>query len=222
VQRAARILAEIGPQELLRGVRKVMAQSMTLAHAEVASATLMDDADINAWPASGNIMLRLVRALVAACRAEPSLNAWYDSQAVGRRLLKNVDIGIAVDTADGLLVPVLRNVERRTPEELGAALTKLIQDTRERKVPPEDLRANTITLSNFGPIAGRYASPIVLPPTVAIVGAGRVRKEVVVADDKPAVHRVLPLSVTFDHRAVTGGEAGRFMAAMIADLQRSA
>ncbi len=221
VQRASRILSEIGPQELLRGVRKVMAQSMTLAHAEVASATLMDDADIDSWAAGGNIMLRLIRALVAACRAEPALNAWYDSQAVGRRLLKNVDIGIAVDTPDGLLVPVLRNVEQRSPEDLQKSLTKLIQDTRERKVPPEDLRANTITLSNFGPIAGRYASPIVLPPTVAIVGAGRVRKEVVAIDDKPAVHRVLPLSVTFDHRAVTGGEAGRFMAAMVADLQRA-
>ena len=221
VQRASRILSEIGPQELLRGVRKVMAQSMTLAHAEVASATLMDDADIDSWAAGGNIMLRLIRALVAACRAEPALNAWYDSQAVGRRLLKNVDIGIAVDTPDGLLVPVLRNVEQRSPEDLRKSLTKLIQDTRERKVPPEDLRANTITLSNFGPIAGRYASPIVLPPTVAIVGAGRVRKEVVAIDDKPAVHRVLPLSVTFDHRAVTGGEAGRFMAAIVADLQRA-
>jgi pyruvate dehydrogenase E2 component (dihydrolipoamide acetyltransferase) len=221
VQRASRILTEIGPQELLRGVRKVMAQSMTLAHAEVASATLMDDADIDAWRAGSNIMLRLIRALIAACRAEPALNAWYDSQAVGRRLLKNVDVGIAVDTPDGLLVPVLRNVETRAPDQLKSALTKLIQDTRDRKVPPEDLRANTITLSNFGPIAGRYASPIVLPPTVAIVGAGRVRKEVVVVDDKPAVHRVLPLSVTFDHRAVTGGEAGRFMAAMVADLQRS-
>lgn len=219
VQRAARILAAIGPQELLRGVRKVMAQSMTLAHAEVASATLMDDADINAWLAPGNVTLRLIRALVAGCRAEPSLNAWYDSQAVGRRLLKNVDIGIAVDTPDGLLVPVLRNVELRTPDDLQAALSKLIQDTRERKVPPEDLRANTITLSNFGPIGGRYASPIVLPPTVAIVGAGRTRMEVVAADGQPAVHRVLPLSITFDHRAVTGGEAGRFMAAMIADLQ---
>ncbi len=219
VQRAARILAAIGPQELLRGVRKVMAQSMTLAHAEVASATLMDDADIDVWPAGANIMSRLLRALVTACHAEPSLNAWYDSQAVGRRLLKNVDVGIAVDTPDGLLVPVLRSVETRAPDDLHAALTQLIRDARERKVPPEDLRANTITLSNFGPIAGRYASPIVLPPTVAIVGAGRVRKEVVVFNDQPAVHRILPLSVTFDHRAVTGGEAGRFMAAMIADLQ---
>jgi len=219
VQRAARILAAIGPQEVLRGVRKVMAQSMTLAHAEVASATIMDDADIDAWPAGTSIMLRLVRALVAACAAEPSLNAWYDSQAPGRRLLKQVDVGIAVDTADGLLVPVLRNVEKRSAEDLKSALAKLVQDTRERKVPPEDLRANTITLSNFGTIAGRYASPIVLPPTVAIVGAGRLLREVVAVGDTPAIHRMLPLSVTFDHRAVTGGEAGRFMAAMIADLQ---
>ncbi|MBI4191943.1 MAG: 2-oxo acid dehydrogenase subunit E2 [Betaproteobacteria bacterium] len=221
VQRAARILAAAGPQELLRGVRKVMAQSMTLAHAEVASATIMDDADINAWRDGESIMLRMIRALVAACRAEPSLNAWYDSQAVGRRLLKNIDLGIAVDTSDGLLVPVLRNVEKRTPEDLKTSLPKLIQDTRERKVPPEDLRANTITLSNYGSIAGRYASPIILPPTVAIVGAGRLMKEVIVVDDKPAIHRMLPLSVTFDHRAVTGGEAGRFMVAMIADLQEA-
>ena len=221
VQRAARILAELGPQELLRGVRKVMAQSMTLAHAEVASATLMDDADIHAWHLGENVMLRLIRALVAACRAEPSLNAWYDSQAVGRRLMPNIDVGIAVDTPDGLLVPVLRHVEKRCADDLKTALPQLIRATRERKVPPEDLRANTITLSNFGPIAGRYASPIVLPPTVAIVGAGRIRDEVVAFNGEPAVHRVVPLSVTFDHRAVTGGEVGRFMAAMIKDLEHA-
>jgi pyruvate dehydrogenase E2 component (dihydrolipoamide acetyltransferase) len=99
-------------------------------------------------------------------------------------------------------------------------LEKLIADARARKVPPEELRANTITLSNYGSIAGRYASPVVLPPTVAILGAGRIAKQVVVVDDKPAVHRMLPLSLTFDHRVVTGGEAGRFLNAVIADLQR--
>ena len=221
VQRAARVLAAAGPQELLRGVRKAMAQSMTLAHAEVASATIMDDADIDAWREGASIMLRLIRALVAACRAEPSLNAWYDGQAVGRRMLKHVDLGIAVDTPDGLLVPVLRNVEQRTPDDLKDSLVKLLQDARSRKIPPEALRGNTITLSNYGSIAGRYASPIIVPPTVAIVGAGRVSKEVVVVDDKPAVHRILPLSLTFDHRAVTGGEAGRFVVALIADLQKA-
>jgi 2-oxoisovalerate dehydrogenase E2 component (dihydrolipoyl transacylase) len=221
VQRAARILAETGPIEVMRGVRRVMAQNMELASAEVASATIMDDADIEAWPRDVSPMLRLIRALVAGCRAEPSLNAWYDSEKIGRWVLKRIDIGIAVDTPDGLLVPVLRNCGERDPGNLRAALEKLIADARARKVPPEELRANSITLSNYGSIAGRYASPVVLPPTVAILGAGKIMKQVVVVNDKPAVRRMLPLSLTFDHRVVTGGEAGRFLNAVIADLQRA-
>lgn len=222
VQRAARILAETGPIELLRGIRRVMAQNMMLANAEVASATIMDDADINAWREGQNVMLRLVRAVVAGCRAEPSLNAWYDAQRIGRYVVKKVDLGIAVDTPDGLLVPVLRNVGERDMEDLARGLADLVRDTRARKVPPEELRGHTITLSNYGTIAGRYASPVVVPPTVAIVGAGRVRDQVVAENGKPAVHRVVPLSLTFDHRAVAGGEAGRFLAAMMADLRQPA
>jgi len=220
VQRAARILAETGPIEMMRGVRRAMAQNMELATAEVASTTIMDDADIEAWPQGTHTMLRLIRALVAGCRAEPALNVWYDSERVGRWVMKTIDIGIAVDTQDGLLVPVLRNCGERRAEELRPVLDKLIVDARARRVPPEDLRANTITLSNYGSIAGRYASPVVLPPTVAILGAGKNMKQVVLVDDKPAVRRMLPLSLTFDHRAVTGGEAGRFLNTVIADLQR--
>lgn len=219
VQRAAKVLAETGPIELLRGVRRVMAQNMELANAEVASATIMDDADIESWQAGTSVMLRLIRALVAGCRAEPALNAWYDSEKIGRWVLKKIDIGIAVDTPDGLLVPVLRNVESRSEEDLSRGLERLVADARARKVPPEELRGNTITLSNYGTIAGRYASPVVLPPTVAILGAGKIGKQVVVVDDQPAVRRMLPLSLTFDHRVVTGGEAGRFLNAVIADLQ---
>jgi pyruvate dehydrogenase E2 component (dihydrolipoamide acetyltransferase) len=219
VQRAARILSEIGPVEVMRGVRRAMAQNMELATAEVASATIMDDADIESWPAGTRTLTRLIRALVAGCRAEPALNAWYDSEKIGRWVLKRIDIGVAVDTPDGLLVPVLRNCGERGGQELKAALEKLILDARARKVPPEELRANSITLSNYGSIAGRYASPVVLPPTVAILGAGKIAKQVVVVDDQPAVRRMLPLSLTFDHRAVTGGEAGRFLNAVIADLQ---
>ena len=221
VQRAARILSEMGPIEEIRGARRAMAQNMELATAEVASATIMDDADIDAWPKGTSAMLRLIRALVAGCRAEPALNAWYDSEKVGRWLMKKIDIGVAVDTPDGLLVPVLRNCGERSPAELKAALEKLVIDARARKVPPEEMRANTITLSNYGSIAGRYASPVILPPTVAILGAGRIDKQVVVVDDKPAVRRMLPLSLTFDHRVVTGGEAGRFLNAVIADLRRA-
>src|SRR6476661_1042453 len=215
VQRAARVLEEQGPIELLRGVRRAMAQNMILANAEVASATIMDDAHIHAWEPAANVMLRLIHAIVAGCRAEPSLNAWYDSQRIGRWVVKKIDLGIAVDAPDGLLVPVLRNIGERNAEDLQRGLEALVRDARARKVPPEELRGHTITLSNYGTIVGRYASPVVVPPTVAIVGAGRIRDAVVVHEGVPAVHRVVPLSLTFDHRAVSGGEAGRFLAAMI-------
>lgn len=218
VQRVAKILAEAGPQEILRGVRRAMADNMALAHGEAVPATLMDDADIGDWADRDDVTVRLMRAIVRACAAEPALNAWYDSQAVGRRLLKKIDLGIAVDTDDGLFVPVMRDIGNRTADDLRASLDLLKTDMRGRKVAPEDLRGNTITLSNFGMIAGRYAAPVVLPPTVAILGAGRARAEVVAYRGAPAVRRTLPLSLTFDHRAVTGGEAGRFMAAVIADL----
>ena len=178
----------------------------------------MDDADIHAWAPDTPVVPRLVRALIAGCRAEPSLNAWYDSEKIGRWVVRHIDLGIAVDTSDGLLVPVLRNVEALDAFALKPALDKLIQDARQRKVAAENLRGHTITLSNYGTIAGRYASPVVVPPTVAILGAGRIRDEVVAREGQPVVHRILPLSLTFDHRAVSGGEAGRFMATVISDL----
>jgi pyruvate dehydrogenase E2 component (dihydrolipoamide acetyltransferase) len=220
VERVARIFKEVGPLETLRGVRRAMARSMTQAHAEVAAVTVVDDADIAAWRPDDDIMLRLIRAIVAACRAEPALNAWFDSHAVGRRLLRKVDLGIAVDTPDGLFVPVLRDAGNRAPEDLRRGLDAMKRDVRERTIPPEEMRGNTFTLSNFGTFGGRYADPVVMPPTVAILGAGKIRDAVVAVDGRPAVHRVVPLSLTFDHRAVTGGEATRFLAAAIADLQK--
>src|SRR5690606_4100647 len=93
VQRVARILSEVGPPEILRGVRRAMAQNMALAQSEVAAATVIDDADIHAWKPGADITIRLVRALVAGCRAEPALNAWYESHTMGRRLLKTIDVG---------------------------------------------------------------------------------------------------------------------------------
>ncbi len=221
VERVARILEEAGPQELLRGVRKFMAQNMTLANAEVASATVVDDADVHGWRLGQDVTVRLIRALIAGCRAEPGLNCWYDSEAVGRRVLKQIHLGLATDSPDGLFVPVIRNAEAKSQEELRREVNRLREGIQKRSLAPEDLRGNTITLSNFGTIAGRYAAPVVLPPTVAILGAGRMREEVVAVKGQPAVHRILPLSLTFDHRAVTGGEAGRFLAAVIADLQKS-
>jgi len=219
VQRVARILKEVGPMEQLRGVRKHMARSMAQAHAEVAAATVMDDADIDHWDAGENVMLRLIRAIIAARQVEPGLNAWYDGHAVGRRVLDKIDLAIAVDSEDGLFVPVLRDVANRDEGSLREGLDHMKQAIKQRNVPPEEMRGYTFTLSNFGAMGGRYASPIVVPPTVAILGTGATRREVVAMDGEPAVHRILPLSLTFDHRCVTGGEATRFLAAVIKDLQ---
>jgi 2-oxoisovalerate dehydrogenase E2 component (dihydrolipoyl transacylase) len=221
VERAAKSLAEAGPAEPLRGMRRAMAQRMAAAHAEVVPATVTDDADIDEWRKSEDASIRLMRAIAAACKAEPALNAWYNFDAGERRLVKRIDIGIAVDTEGGLIVPVIRNVAERDARDLRAGLDRLRTDAAARSIPPEELRGATITLSNFGMIGGRFASLVVVPPQVAIVGAGRIAQRVVAHLGQPAVRRVLPLSLTFDHRVVTGGEAARFMVALKSDLERA-
>jgi pyruvate dehydrogenase E2 component (dihydrolipoamide acetyltransferase) len=219
VERAARSVVEAGPAEPLRGTRRAMAQRMALAHAEVARTTVIEEADIGDWRPGEDVTIRLVRAIAAACAAEPSLNAWYNAAAGERRVLKRIDLGIAVDTEGGLIVPVLRNVGERDARDLRAGLDRMRADAAARSIPPEDLRGATVTLSNFGMIGGRFASLIVVPPQVAIVGAGRIDQRMVVRDGNPAVRRVLPISLTFDHRVVTGGEAARFLMALKKDLE---
>lgn len=219
VQRVSKVLKEVGPIEQLRGVRRTMAKVMTMANAEVVPVTIYEDADIDLWKGKDDITIRLIRAIIAGCTAEPALNAWYDNHAIGRRVLKKIDLGIAVDTPEGLFVPVLRNVAGRDAKDLRGGLEAMKKAVRERNIPPDEMRGYTFTLSNFGTFAGRYANPIVVPPTIAILGAGRIRQEVVVANNQPAVHWRMPLSLTFDHRGATGGEATRFMAAVIASLE---
>jgi len=218
VQRVAKILAEVGPMELLRGVRRTMARSMAQAHAEVVPVTLFDAVDIDHWNAEEDISIRLIQAILAACEAEPTLNAWYDSHAIGRRLLKKVHLGIAADTSDGLFVPVIPDVGQYSASELREQLDEIKLAVSDRSIPPDRLRGHTFTLTNFGTIAGRHATPVVVPPTVAILGAGQSYDAVVPVDGKPAVHKLLPLSLTFDHRSVTGGEAGRFLGVLMDSL----
>ncbi len=220
VEGAAAAQGTAGPLEPLRGVRRAMASNMARAHAEVVPATVTEEADIHAWPLGSDVTLRLVRAIVAGCRAEPALNAWYLRGDSSRRLHDKVDLGIAMDTEDGLFVPVLRDVGSREPADLRAGLERMKADVRARSVPPEELRGQTITLSNFGMFGGRHAALVVLPPQVAILGAGRIAERAVAHDGQVAVRRVLPLSLTFDHRAVMGGEASRFLAAVVTDLQQ--
>ncbi len=220
VERAARSLTEAGPAEPLKGMRRTMAQRMALAHAQVVPTTVTDEVDIDAWSKDADITIRLVQAIAAACKSEPSLNAWYNAEAGERRLLSRVDVGIAVDLEGGLIVPVLRNVGERDSADLRAGLDRMRADAAARSIPPEELRGATITLSNFGMIAGRFASLVVVPPQVAIIGAGRAEPRVVAEEGRQVTRRILPLSLTFDHRVVTGGEAARFLAALKSSLTK--
>jgi len=220
VERAARSISELGAGEPLRGMRRAMALRMSLAHREVVPAGVVDDADIGDWAADEDITVRLIRAIAVACSAEPELNALYLADAGVRHHVKRIDVGVAVDTEDGLIVPVMRNVGERETRDLRLGLDRLRAACESRVVPPEELKGATITLSNFGRFGGRYAHLVIVPPQVAIVGAGRAADQVVAHAGVPTVRRVLPLSVMFDHRVVSGGEGARFLAALKTDLER--
>jgi pyruvate dehydrogenase E2 component (dihydrolipoamide acetyltransferase) len=134
---------------------------------------------------------------------------------------QRVDLGIAVDNPAGLFVPVLRDAAGCPTAKLRTRIEALKQGVQCRSLAPEDLRGATITLSNYGMIAGQHAQLVVVPPQVGILGAGRIFERAVRGGDRPAFRCTLPLSLTFDHRAVTGGEAARFLRAAIADLERA-
>ena len=211
-------VAATGQPEQLKGVRRNMARVMADAHAQVVPTTLVDDADLHAWSGRQDITARLVRAIVTACKTVPALNAWFDGPNLSRTLHPHVDIGIAVDTDDGLFVPALRNADMLDAVGVRAAIKRLRAQVEDRSIATSELSGYTISLSNFGMFAGRYATPIVVPPCVAIIGAGKLSHDVVAVMGGIEVHRRMPISLTFDHRACTGGEAARFLAALLDDM----
>jgi pyruvate dehydrogenase E2 component (dihydrolipoamide acetyltransferase) len=210
-----------GQPEQLKGVRRNMARVMADAHAKVVPTTLSDDADIHAWAPGNDITGRLVRAIVAGAKAVPALNAWFDGDNLTRTLHPHVDIGIAVDTDDGLFVPALRNADMLDARGVREAVNRLRTQVEDRTIPMSELTGYTISLSNFGMFAGRYATPVIVPPCVAIIAAGKGRHQMTPVMGGFESHRVIPLSVTFDHRACTGGEAARFLKAMLDDLAKA-
>ncbi len=211
VERAS--AAQTGAEPLV-GIRRAMALRMEEAGRAVVAATLTDEADASSWPAEMHVTARLIAALVAGCRAAPALNAAYDGKAMTRRLNTDVHVGVAVDTDDGLIVPVLWNAERLNPTQISEQLTRLTTMARTRRVTPDALRGATISLSNFGVLGGMFASLVVVPPQVAILGAGRIHPRLMSINGRFITARMLPLSLTFDHRVVSGGEAARFLSAV--------
>ncbi len=214
---------KVQPQEgyePLKGVRRAMLTSMVQSHQEIVPVSIFDEADIHNWAKGTDITARLVKAIVDASLEEPALNAWFDTQTTSRKLFKEVHLGLAMDTEDGLFVPVIQNAQTLTPDAIRKTIDEYKHSVRDRSIPQDKLKGATITLSNFGKFAGLYASPIIVPPMVSILAVGRLHEKPISAEGKLESHRVLPLSLSFDHRAVTGGEATRFLGAIIESLQK--
>lgn len=206
----------------LSQAKKAMVQSMTLSHAQVVPVSVVDDADLFSWEKNQDFTLRLLRAIQAGIKAEPILNANFDAKNYTLAQNENINIGLAVDTVHGLFVPVLKDVANKSDAELREKINQFKINAKEKTFSRDDLQGATISLSNVGTIAGRYATPAVIPPMVAIVAFGKLRDEVVAFEGKPAIHPRLPVSLTFDHRLVTGGEASRFLKALIEALEKAA
>lgn len=221
-QRSLHAVKFTGETEALHGVRRMMAQAMSVSHQQIVPVTIFEDADISHLPEKADITVLLMQAIVAAAKIEPALNAWFDGDALVRQLVSDVNIGMAVDSAEGLFVPVLHAAQKKSGIELREMINRYKVSVKDRSIPASDMQGVTITLSNFGTIAGRYATPIIVPPSVAILGCGRSREAVIVKNGEMKAGRLMPLSLSFDHRAATGGEATRFLGAIIQHLQTSA
>ncbi|MBA4696116.1 MAG: 2-oxo acid dehydrogenase subunit E2 [Legionella sp.] len=221
---AAAMPQEVGLPEgyvPLRGVRRAMVHSMVRSHQEVVPVSIFDEADVHRWDSTTDITVRLIRAMVAACESERALNAWFDTNHHACKYFDEVNLGLAMDSQDGLFVPVIHHAGAKTDHELRQQIDRYKKEVTERSVKPENLQHATITLSNFGKFSGLFASPIIVPPMVAIVAVGRMYEKVVLNKGSCESHRFLPLSLSFDHRAATGGEASRFLGKMIGALEES-
>ena len=196
-----------------------MAEAMSKSHQEVVAVTLNDIAILPDNFNKKETTTRLIKALITACSNEPALNARFHTQAFAIEPSKSVDIGLAIDTPEGLFVPVIKEAESLSDADIQSQITTFKEQALNRTLTPTSMQGATITLSNFGSIAGRFGNPIIVPPQVAILGVGRIYDDVIPLDNKPVIKACLPLSLSFDHRAVTGGEGARFLKAVIESLQ---
>ncbi|MBS0266007.1 MAG: 2-oxo acid dehydrogenase subunit E2 [Planctomycetes bacterium] len=152
-----------------------------------------------------------MKAIVIALKAFPRFNASYDAQTGEVVLKQYYNIGVAVDTENGLMVPVIRAVDSKSIVHLAAELTDLAQKARDRKLTAADMQGGTFTITNLGGIGGTYFTPIVNYPEVAILGMSRTSQQQVVLQGAPQIRLLLPLSLSYDHRVINGADAARFI-----------
>jgi pyruvate dehydrogenase E2 component (dihydrolipoamide acetyltransferase) len=160
-----------------------------------------------------------VKAVIAGLTEHPYLNATLDDENEEIILKKYFNIGVATDTPEGLMVPVVKNAKEKSILQLAEELTQLAEKARNRTIDLADLKGGTFTITNYGALGGIYGTPIINHPEVAILGVGRIKDTPVVRDGKIEIRKILHLALSFDHRVVDGGEAARFLNTVIARLE---
>ncbi len=223
---AVKPAASSGQRRPQKGVRRVIARKLLQAQQATAFVTNMDEFDVTRlWnlkqreePQLAERELRLtflpffMKATQHALLEFPRFNARLDEERDELILQTDCHMGIAVDTEEGLMVPVVRDIGSKSIVKLAAELQELSARSHQRSIALQDLRGSTFTLSNFGSYGGYFATPIINYPNVAILGCGRISQRPWVVESELAVRYILPLSLTFDHRVSDGAEACRFLA----------
>jgi pyruvate/2-oxoglutarate dehydrogenase complex dihydrolipoamide acyltransferase (E2) component len=206
-----------GRREPLRGVRRLIAEHMARAHREVPAVTWVEECDF-----SGLDLKQLVPTVLKACaetlKEFPELNARLERDEIV--FLDRYDLGVAVQTDDGLVVPVVRDCATRSVEDLAADVARLAESARAGTLKPEELRGSTFTVTSAGKLAGLMQTPIVNYPEVAILSIGRIGPRPVVRDGAVVAAQIGYVSITFDHRVVDGARAAEFGLAVIRRLEQ--
>jgi pyruvate/2-oxoglutarate dehydrogenase complex dihydrolipoamide acyltransferase (E2) component len=219
--------------EKMPKIRQTIARKMHESWTTCPRVTNFDDADVTDLDlirknskqeyAAGGIKLTsmpfLIKAVAMALKAHPVINASVDLEA-GQIIYKDyVNVGIAVDTERGLVVPSLRNADKLGIPDIARQLGQMADNVRSNKFSIEDLRGGTFTISNLGAIGGTYSTPIINTPETAILLVGRSRKLPVVVGDEIKIRLMMPLSLSYDHRLIDGGAAARFLNEVIGYLE---
>jgi pyruvate dehydrogenase E2 component (dihydrolipoamide acetyltransferase) len=213
---AAAPAASEGRRIPLRGTRRVIAEHMARAHREVPPVTWVEECDFDRVPLD-RLVATLLKACAEALKEYPELNARLEGNEIVE--LDRYDLGVAVQTEQGLVVPVVRGCDTRSVEELDAEVRRLADAARDGRLAPEELRGSTFTVTSAGKLAGLFQTPIVNYPEVAILSVGRIGPRPVVRAGKVEVGQVGTIAITFDHRVVDGARAAAFGLDVIARLQ---
>jgi pyruvate dehydrogenase E2 component (dihydrolipoamide acetyltransferase) len=208
-------------REPLRGIRRQIAQHLTRANREVPAVTVVEECDFTELAAKRgerSYLSYLIQAALAGLKEVPELNATLAGEEIV--FWERYDIGIAVQTEEGLVVPVLRAADEKPLEELDAEASRLAEGARAGKLKPEELRGSTFTVTSAGRLGGLFATPLVNHPEVGILGLHRIGPRATVRDGRVVAREIGWLSCTFDHRVVDGARASEFLLAVIRRLEQ--